>query len=271
MKLAYSVATPDAPGPLMSFCGNFERDIRDIKAIGYDAVELFVRDPREMDTARVRGVIEKSGLAVAAVGTNPALVHDGLSLLADDSEVRAAAVKRVMDIIDFAAVFGAPVCIGKFRGNLWGGRETEAMEELADMFGDICAHAAKKGISVMLEPQNKASVNNFITTAEAAAWIESQGFANLGILFDTFHADLAEASISAGISGAGGKIGFVHCSDSDRLPPGVGAIPLTEVFAGLGAAGYDGYVSMEINQKPDSFTVAELSYKVVRYIIENCV
>jgi len=47
MKLAYSVATPEVAGSLMSFYGNFKQNITDIKAIGYEALKLFVRNPDE--------------------------------------------------------------------------------------------------------------------------------------------------------------------------------------------------------------------------------
>ena len=271
MKLAYSVGTPDAPGPLMAFYGDFEKNVADVKAVGYAALELFVRDPALMDCAAVDRTIEKSGLAVAAVGTNPAMSMDGLTLLDPDAEVRKKAVQRVLDTIDFAARYGAPVCIGKYRGMLWKNDKTGAMASLADSFRIICAHAEKKNIAVMLEPQNRFNIDNLNTTAEAADWIDALGCPNLGILYDTYHGELTEVSVASGVLGARGKIGFVHCSDSDRLPPGAGRINMADAFAVLKAIGYDGYVSMEIAQKPDSLTAAELAFKTADYILRNVV
>jgi sugar phosphate isomerase/epimerase len=224
-----------------------------------------------MNTREVHGLIEKSALAVAAVGTNPAMSQDGLTLLNPDKEIRARAVDRVIEMIDFAAPYGAPVCIGKFRGNLWKGQEEAAMTELTSAFSKICDHGAKKQVPIMLEPQHKGNINNLNTAGEAAAWIDERGFSNLGILYDTFHGELAEVSTAASIIAAKGKLGFVHCSDSDRLPPGTGRIHLADAFAVLKAIGYAGYVSMEINQKPDSLTAAELAYKTVRYILDYVV
>jgi len=59
LKLAYPIATPDASGPLMSFYGNFEKNISDIKSIGYDALELFVRDPSKMDVPYILKLFKK--------------------------------------------------------------------------------------------------------------------------------------------------------------------------------------------------------------------
>lgn len=271
MKLAYSVGTPDTKGSLMAFTGNFEKNVADIKAIGYDALDLFVRDPKDMDSAAVGRVIERSGLAVAAVGTNPAMSQEGLTLLNPDAEIRRAAVERVKSMVDFAAAYGAPVCIGKYRGQLWKGAEEMAMRELKNAFGDICNHARKKNIRIMLEPQNKYNINNLNTTREAVAWLEENGFDNANILYDTFHGDLNELSVVHGILAAKGRIGFVHASDHDRLPPGTGRINFIDALGALNVTGYDGYISVEINQKPDSFTVAEISYKTIRFIIDNMI
>lgn len=269
MKLAYSVGTPEAKGPLMSFYGDFEKNVADIKAIGYEALELFVRNPKEMDVDGVRGVIERSGLAVAAVGTNPAMLEEGLTLLGPDPEVRRKAEERVIDMIDFAAAYKAPVCIGKYRGQLWKGREEEAWKELEGAFGRICAHADAKGVSVMVEPQTRNNINNLNTAAEAVRWIDSLGFANLGILYDTFHGQLDEISVAAGILAAGGKIGFVHLSDCNRLPPGTGNIDFADALAALRAVGFDGYLSMEVAQKPDSRVAAEVSFRTIEYILRH--
>lgn len=271
MKLAYSVATPDAPGPLMSFYGDFKQNVADIKAIGYDALELFVRDPADMDVGAVGRIIEQSGLAVAAVGTNPAMTQDGLTLLSSDAEIRQRAVQRVLDAVDFAAPYGAPICIGKYRGTLWKDDRDAAMRELAGAFRRICEYADKKGVGIMLEPQNRWNIDNLNTTAEAADWIDTLGCANLGILYDTYHGDLTEVSVAAGIVAARGKIGFVHCSDSDRLPPGTGHIHLADAFAVLKAIGFDGYVSMEIAQKPNSQAAAATAFATVSYILQHVV
>ena len=268
MKLAYSVGTPEAKGPLMSFYGDFERNIADIKAIGYDALELFVRSPKEMDVAAVKKTIAASGLAVAAVGTNPAMLEDGLSLLAPDAEIRRKAVERVLDMIDFAADYAAPVCIGKYRGQLWKNDADAARKELAAAFKRICEHAAGKGVSIMIEPQTRNNINNLNTTAETVRWIESLGCENLGILYDTFHGQLDEVSVAAGIVGAAGKIGFVHLSDCCRLPPGTGNIDFAEAVAVLKATGFDGCLSMEIAQKPDSLTAAKASFATIEYILK---
>ena len=271
MKLAYSVATPEASGPLMSFWGDFRKNIEEIQTIGYEALELFVRDPGLMDIPAIQSVIKQSGMGVAAVGTNPAMSQDGLTLLSPDAGIREKAVARVLAMVDFASTWGAPVCIGKYRGQLWKGNEKEAMKALTDAVLRISSAAARKGVRIMIEPQNRSNINNLNTVAETAKWIEQNALPNTSILYDTFHGDLAETSIAAGIVAAKDCLGFVHCSDSERLPPGAGHIHMADVFAVLKAVGYDGYVSMEIAQNPDCFTAAKTAFNNVSYILRHVV
>jgi sugar phosphate isomerase/epimerase len=44
---------------------------------------------------------------------------------------------------------------------------------------------------------------------------------------------------------------------------------MADAFAVLKSVGFDGYVSMEIDQKPNSIVAAETSYKVISYLINN--
>ena len=271
MKLAYSVATPDVSGAVMAFSGDFQANISAIKAIGYEAVELLVRNPDELDALEIAKQIDQCGLSVAAVGTTPAALEDGLTLLAKDQETRQKAMERILRIIDFAEFFHVPVSIARYRGELWKEDREGAVLELSSALKQICDYAQKKNISVLLEPQSKVQINNLNTTAETLVWIEQIGCENLGILFDTFHADLEETSLASGILGAKGKIGLVHCADSKRLPPGIGRINFTDVFAALKAIGYEGFVSVEINQRPDSYTVAELAYKNMKFLLDHVI
>lgn len=267
MKLSYPIATPEVTKSLMSFCGDFKQNIADIKAIGYSALELIVRDPKDMDKPLIYRMIDHSGLEIAAIGCNPAITQDGLTLLNPDKEVREKALDRVKNIVNFASVWGAPVCIGKYRGQLWANREKDAMQVLTDTIMRISSFSQKRGVRIMIEPQDKSNINNLNTTTEIVSWIENNQIPNIEILYDIFHGNLAEVSVGAGILNAKGKIGFVHCSDSKRTPPGTGQISIVDAMAILKNNGYDRYISMEISQRPNSFIAAELAYKLVSYIL----
>lgn len=269
MKLAYPVTTPEVSGDYMAFTGSFAENIRVIKSIGYDALELLVCDPAGMNLSALQTLIRQQKLQVAAIGTGPAVAQDGLTLLDPDPQVRERAVLRLLDLVDLASLWGAVLAIGKYRGQLWQGREEEAWQVLAQALVRIDGAAAVGGVTVVIEPQSPFVLNSFHTTAETVGWLDCQGIAGTGILYDFCHGDIAEDTVASGILHAGERLRFVHCSDNDRLVPGTGHIHLQEAFDALHTIGYDGFVSMEICQQPEAATAARLAYQQISLFIRS--
>jgi D-psicose/D-tagatose/L-ribulose 3-epimerase len=83
------------------------------------------------------------------------------------------------------------------------------------------------------------------TSAEALAYVEAVGSPNAKILLDTFHMNIEEDFIGDAIVLAGDKLGHVHVGENNRMPPGFGHIPWTEIGAALRKIGYGGAVVME--------------------------
>jgi len=83
------------------------------------------------------------------------------------------------------------------------------------------------------------------TCDEAMAYVEAVGSPNARILLDTFHMNIEEDFIGAAIQKAGDKLGHLHIGENNRMPPGYGHIPWTEVGAALRKINYQGYVVME--------------------------
>jgi D-psicose/D-tagatose/L-ribulose 3-epimerase len=83
------------------------------------------------------------------------------------------------------------------------------------------------------------------TSAEAVAYVEAVGSPNAKILLDTFHMNIEEDFIGDAIVLAGDKLGHVHVGENNRMPPGFGHIPWTEIGAALRKIGYGGAVVME--------------------------
>ena len=83
------------------------------------------------------------------------------------------------------------------------------------------------------------------TCDEALAYVEAVGSPNAKILLDTFHMNIEENFIGEAIQKAGDRLGHFHIGENNRLPPGYGHIPWTEVGNALRKIGYDGFVVME--------------------------
>ncbi len=83
------------------------------------------------------------------------------------------------------------------------------------------------------------------TSTEAVAYVEAVGSPNAKILLDTFHMNIEEDFIGDAIVTAGDKLGHFHVGENNRMPPGFGHIPWTEIGAALRKIKYQGYVVME--------------------------
>ena len=83
------------------------------------------------------------------------------------------------------------------------------------------------------------------TCDEAMAYVEAVGSPHARILLDTFHMNIEENFIGEAIQKAGDKLGHLHIGENNRMPPGYGHIPWTEVGAALRKINYQGYVVME--------------------------
>jgi D-psicose/D-tagatose/L-ribulose 3-epimerase len=83
------------------------------------------------------------------------------------------------------------------------------------------------------------------TCQEAIEYVDAVGSPNARIMLDTFHMNIEEDFLGEAIQQAGDRLGHFHIGENNRMPPGYGHIPWTEVGAALRKIGYAGHVVME--------------------------
>lgn len=83
------------------------------------------------------------------------------------------------------------------------------------------------------------------TCDEAIAYVDAVGSPNAKILLDTFHMNIEENFCGEAIRKADDRLGHFHIGENNRMPPGYGHIPWTEISAALRQIDYQGYVVME--------------------------
>ncbi|WP_248930743.1 sugar phosphate isomerase/epimerase family protein [Paenibacillus hamazuiensis] len=267
MKWAYPYATPETRLPILGFRGSPDEVFSDLKRLGYDGIEAFVRNPGEIDIALLERQLSRCGLQMAAVGTGPVVSEDKLTFAAESAEARKAAVWRALQIVEFASHFGAPVAIGKLRGDINEGQPERSMGWIREALEQVCARADKRGIQVLLEPQNKSVINNLNGTRETVRFIRDLQIPNLKLMLDIYHMDTEDGSTVKGFAEGKGLLRYIHAADHDRLPPGQGGMDFGFIMRELHAADYTGYITPEIVQKPDSFTAAKLSVDFLRSLV----
>jgi sugar phosphate isomerase/epimerase len=112
---------------------------------------------------------------------------------------------------------------------------------------DVCAYAAKHGVTVTIEPINRfEGYTGFMNSvSEASKIIAMLGIENLEVLGDTFHMNIEDTSLSDALRTAGPKLRHIHLNDSNRLIPGTGHVDFVEVLKTLKEIDFQGYMLLD--------------------------
>jgi D-psicose/D-tagatose/L-ribulose 3-epimerase len=80
---------------------------------------------------------------------------------------------------------------------------------------------------------------------QAYAMLDRVGEPKVFVHLDTYHMNTKEKGFYEPIVATGERMRYIHLSESDRGTPGTGNVHWDEVFRGLKAIDYDGYLVME--------------------------
>src|SRR4030042_797115 len=160
-----AVSTPGARFSALAVKENFRDSIRKVAELGYDAVELHIRDPREIDVGGIEKLLKQYRLPVPTIGTGQAYGEEGLSFADPDPEIRQQAVQRIKDQIDLAAKLNIPmVTIGLIRGTVKPGVDKDQAEEYVRECLVKCLDH-KPAIILIIEPLNRYETGLYNDTA----------------------------------------------------------------------------------------------------------
>jgi sugar phosphate isomerase/epimerase len=247
-----------------TFKGDLDSNLDRIASLGYDGVELAIRDPRLVDLDGLERLVQKHNLIVPAIGTGQAWGEEGLSFTDPDPAIRHAAIERIKSHVPVAARFKAVIIVGLVRGTVKPGVESaQAMDWLIKALRECSDAARPHGIRLALEPINRYETTLINTAAQGLELIERVGADNFGLLLDTFHMNIEEPNIEDSIKQTGERIFHFHVADSNRWYPGAGHLDFKSVLKALFATGYAGFVSGEFMPVPDAATGAQ---KAIEYL-----
>ena len=105
--------------------------------------------------------------------------------------------------------------------------------------------AEDNNVNFNMEVVNRFEQYLMNTCEEAVEYVEAVGSPNAKVMLDTFHMNIEEDFFGQAILRAGDNLGHFHIGENNRMPPGYGHIPWTEIGAALRDINYQGYVTME--------------------------
>jgi len=219
--------------------------LRDLKATGYDGVEVPIFEGDIAHYQRLGAFLDRIGLertAVTAMG-DPAMNLIG------DAQARAAGVAYMRHAVDCAAALGADRLSGPLHSTLGGfsgaGPTAEELSRSLSSQRAIGDHAGTRGVVIGLEALNRFECYLFNTMADLCAHVAEVDRPAIRAMYDTFHANIEETDPIAAFTRHRDLICHVHISENDRGVPGRGNIPWAETFRALRASGYDDWLTIE--------------------------
>jgi sugar phosphate isomerase/epimerase len=262
MKFSIVLSTQPSSFSALAYKGNLAENIAKIKRLGYDGVELAVRDPDQLDFDFLASILKEHNLPVPALGTGQAYVEEKLSFTDPRKEIREQAIARIKSQAMLAAKLNAMVIIGLVRGKQQGNVSAETAEcWLIDALRECTS--LNEDIKFAIEPINRYETNLVNTVRSGIELLEKVDKKNVGLLLDTFHMNIEESSITESMKLAGDLLFHFHVADSNRWYPGAGHIDFPSVFETLAEIGYTGYVSAEILPFPEPDVAAR---KTIEYL-----
>jgi D-psicose/D-tagatose/L-ribulose 3-epimerase len=226
-----------------------------IKEKGFDGVEVPLFRPSEFPAAQIRRDMEANGLACNVCS----VLVQGLSLIEQDASVRRQTQQHLRSSILAASEAGASLIAGPLYcpvGYLPGRRRTaDEWSRAIESYQSVADALIQCNVTLAIEPLNRFETFFLNTAADAAALCDQVGHPNIGILFDTFHANIEEKDIAQGYRTVGRHLKHVHTCENDRGIPGSGHVEWTAVFQALKDLKYDGWLTIE----SFGFSIGELS------------
>ncbi|HBN74589.1 sugar phosphate isomerase/epimerase family protein [Rubinisphaera italica] len=217
----------------------------DIKSWGYDGVELPMFDFDLGMNQKIGEKLKSTGLGATAVTVctpeeNP---------ISPDAAIRQAGLERLKRAIDACQAAGAeklcgPIhsALGEFTGS---GRTEDEWKWAQEILTQAADHAKQADVTLVCEYLNRFECYFLNCAEDCSRFTREVNHPNLKMMYDTFHANIEEKSITGAVEACQDQMVHVHISENDRSTPGEGGVNWDESFAALKKVNYDGWFVIE--------------------------
>jgi D-psicose/D-tagatose/L-ribulose 3-epimerase len=216
-----------------------------LAACGYDGVEVPIFEGAEDHYKKLGEQLKRVGLQSSVVTVCGPDVNPASS----DAAARAKALDWLKSVLDRSAALGADVIGGPIYtplGTFTGKEPTEDEKKYAAETLRVAAeHAAKVNVRIAVEFLCRFETYFLNTARDTAALVKRIDHPSVGMLYDTFHANIEEKDPPGTLAETAGQLIHFHVSENDRGTPGSGHVQWRETFKALRRMKYDGWLTIE--------------------------
>ena len=248
--------------------GDIAHVAKEVRRAGYDAIELFIRNPGQYDARTLLAAAGDQGLRFCAIATGMEYTRNGLCLISDDPANRRAAIDRLKEHLDLGAALGCPVIVGIMRGNI---PDFDRYQEYEDLYSaalrELSEYGRRAGCAMVVESIMRY-INNYLNSApETADYLRRLGCGNITLHMDTHSMIVEDRDLPDSVRQTADILRYVHFSDSNRGYPGAGNIDFKSILAALMDVGYNGYITTECQPYPSEFECAKRGLDYIRGLV----
>lgn len=216
-----------------------------LKEGGFDGLEIVVFDVADFPARETRQHLEANDMEC----TFCTAVTGEMSAISEDAGARQKARTYVEDCIKVAADLGTKTFAGVLYapiGYLPGRRRTEQeWNREVEFLQSLGETLARNDMILALEPINRYETFFLNTIADSVRLCEEVNNPRIGVLMDTYHANIEERDVAAAVRAAGKHLKHMHACENDRGIPGTGHVPWKGIFEGLRELKYEGWLVIE--------------------------
>jgi D-psicose/D-tagatose/L-ribulose 3-epimerase len=216
-----------------------------IREHGLDGCEIPIFDPAAIAASKLRKAFQANQLDCTVC----ALLPSAINPISPDGAIRKKALAHLKACVEVSAELGARVMGGPVFapiGYLPGRRRNQDEWNWAlECFQSLGSLLDANEVTLALEPVNRGETFFLTTAEEAKTFCDAIRHPRVGVLIDTFHANIEEKSIHNAILSLGPRLKHIHASENDRGIPGSGHVDFAGVITALRQINYEGYLMIE--------------------------
>jgi D-psicose/D-tagatose/L-ribulose 3-epimerase len=220
---------------------------KNFKRWGYEAVEILLEKPSDINPGYVKKKLKEQGLVCGSVCAAMNSQRD----LRGSLQSQRNGAKYLCQLLDSMAELDCPVLGGPIYSYVGRAKAVPRMEyrhqwrAVVRNLKTVTKYAQERGRLVCIEPLNRFETDFLNTVDQALKLIEDVGSPALKLHIDTFHMNIEEKSLGDAIRRAGRHLRHIHACGSDRGTPGNDHTDWQDIASALKEIHYQGDVVLE--------------------------
>jgi len=150
----------------------FQGELEALRRLGFDGVELNIREPEAVDPQRLKAYLAGFGLTLSMFASGLTAKTFQLSLCAADEARRRESIRRAVRFLEFAREFGAGVIAGYLKGAPQDAGPA-ARELLAASIQELAPQAERLATPLLIPADNAWRTPGRSPAGPAAPWCRS--------------------------------------------------------------------------------------------------